>query len=239
MTQVRPEHVILNDAIVRSNYLELHGRAKRCCFGFVSRPVGRSGRSPTAVASSCKSLRISGRPRAAIRWSHSLMVAASQWRVFQDHLKTNTGTNSTGDGRPVLYARDIPGRTEGHVNDILGGNQVGDVPASRKMADGTVMPCVGIIHRPFFAPPLVRGRWSRSGPLPCRRRPVHPRPGRADLRRWRRPGSEECQGRGRRLQDAGPSRRGGRRCGVSARADYGGRRTARREAGVVVLVAGL
>ena len=158
MTQVRPEHVILNDAIVRSNYLELHGRRDKDSSlttvldqiaAPLSRPVVKVWEKPDGggvVVQIAKDI-WSPKSRDPVVTFFDGGGKPVAVLVFQ-HKHLNT--NSTGDGRPVLYARDIPGRTEGHVNDILGGNQVGHVPASRKMADGTVMPCVGIIHRPFL-----------------------------------------------------------------------------------------
>ena len=156
VTQVRPEHVILNDAIVRSNYLELHGRRDKDSSlttvldqiaAPLSRPVVKVWEKPDGggvVVQIAKDI-WSPKSRDPVVTFFDGGGKPVAVLVFQhEHLKTN----STGDGRPVLYARDIPGRTEGLVDDdVLGGNKLGAVPASRKMADGTVMPCVGIIHR--------------------------------------------------------------------------------------------
>lgn len=152
--QTSPEHVIIPDALVKTNYLELHGRLDRgssltTVIDHVSTPsrlppvevwekpdgggvvvqiaidtFGAPKRDPVVTFFDG-----AGKPVAAL--------------MFQaNHLK------STGDGRPALYARDIPGKTDkDSLADMVAGHKFGAVRASVTMADGAVMPCVGMIHR--------------------------------------------------------------------------------------------
>ena len=154
VAQSSPEDVILHDALVKSNYLELHGRRDKSSSlttmldGVVAPP------SPPIVE-------VWEKPDGG---GVVVQVAQDTWSspsrdpvvtffdgagkpmavlVFQsNHLK------STGDGRPALYARGIPARTDKSVlSDMLAGNKLGTVSASLTMADGAVMPCIGLIHR--------------------------------------------------------------------------------------------
>ena len=149
-----PEEAIIHDALVKSNYLELHGRSDK------------GSRLTTVLESVAAPLK----PPTVEVWEKPdgggvvVQVAKDTWSfpsrdpvvtffdragkpmavlVFQSkHLK------STGDGRPALYARDIPAWTDKSIlSDMLAGNQLGAVSASLTMADGAVMPCVGLIHR--------------------------------------------------------------------------------------------
>ena len=154
VAQSSPEDVIIHDALVKSNYLELHGRRDKSSSlttmldGVVaplSPPIVEVWKKPDGggvvvqVAQDTWSYPSrdpvvtffdgAGKPMAVL--------------VFQPkHLK------STGDGRPVLYARNIRGKSDkAMLSDMVAGNKLGAVRASLTTADGAVMPCVGLIHR--------------------------------------------------------------------------------------------
>ena len=151
--QPKPEHVTLQDAVIQSNYLELHGRRDKgssltTFLGNVSAPLKRP------------SVEVWEKPEGG---GVVVQVAQDTWSfpsrdpvvTFFDRAGKPMAVlvfrfkdmKSTGDGRPALYARDIPARTDKKfLSDMVAGNKLGDVSASLTMADGTVMPCVGLIH---------------------------------------------------------------------------------------------
>ena len=155
--QISPEHIIIEGALVESNYLELHGRVdKSSSLTTVLENVATPAKPPL--------VEVWQKPDGA---GVVVQIAKDTWSfptrdpvvtffdaagkpmaalVFQSkHLQ------STGDGRPVLYARGIPARTDRvhTLNDMVGGHSLGEVKASLTTADGAVMPCVGIIHRMY------------------------------------------------------------------------------------------
>ena len=165
--QPKPEHVTLQDAVVQSNYLELHGRRDKgssltTVLGNVAAPLKRP------------SVEVWEKPEGG---GVVVQVAQDTWSfpsrdpvvTFFDRAGKPMAVlvfrfkdmKSTGDGRPALYARDIPARTDKKfLSDMVAGNKLGDVSASLTMADGTVMPCVGLIHHhgathPIYLPDLA------------------------------------------------------------------------------------
>ena len=154
MKQTSPEHVILHDALVDINHLELHGRRNKS----------------SSLTTVLENVAAPATPPLVEVWEKPdgggvvVQIAKDTWSfpsrdpvvtffdaagkpvaalVFQSkHLK------STGDGRPVLYARGVPARTDKNtLRDMVAGNKMGEVRASLTTADGAVMPCVGMIHR--------------------------------------------------------------------------------------------
>ena len=158
--QPRPEHVTLQDAVVQSNYLELHGRRDKgssltTVLGNVAAPLKRP------------SVEVWEKPEgggvvvqvAQDTWSFPSRDpvvtffdrAGKPMAVLVFRFKDLKSTAINFDGRPALYARDIPARTDKNfLSDMVAGNKLADVSASLTMADGTVMPCVGLIHQHEF-----------------------------------------------------------------------------------------
>ena len=157
--QPKPEHVTLQDAVVQSNYLELHGRRDKgssltTVLGNVAAPLKRP------------SVEVWEKPEgggvvvqvAQDTWSFPSRDpvvtffdrAGKPMAVLVFRFKDLKSRAINFDGRPALYARDIPARTDKNfLSDMVAGNKLGDVSASLTMADGTVMPCVGLIHQPY------------------------------------------------------------------------------------------
>ena len=152
--QPSPEHVILRDVLVESSYLELHGRRDKGSSLTTVLDHATAPLSPPIVEVWEKPDGGGGVVQIATdTWSYPnrdpvVTFFDGAGKLMAMLVFRSTHLKSTGDGRPALYARSIPGRTDKDtVQDMVAGSRLDVRASSLTTADGAVMPCVGLIRR--------------------------------------------------------------------------------------------